>query len=71
MKLFIYWEYLEWICTYTENTQNAHKVEYLGKLETKIESILGRLLGPQMGSFSQITLSQKISGKCTFKANRY
>jgi hypothetical protein len=35
MNLFVYWEYMEWICTYTENTQNAQKVEYLGEFETK------------------------------------
>ncbi len=40
MNLSVYWEYGEQICTYTENTQNAQKVEYLDKFETKIENIL-------------------------------
>jgi hypothetical protein len=48
-------EYKEWICTYTENTRNAQKVEYLGEFETKIENILGLLLGAKMSLFGQIT----------------
>jgi hypothetical protein len=33
----------ESVCTYTENMSNAQKGKYLGKLETKIENILGGL----------------------------
>ncbi len=57
MNLFVYWEYVEWICsytentrnesvgTYTENTWNVRKVEYLGEFKTKIENILRCLSG--------------------------
>jgi hypothetical protein len=37
--------YVEQICTYTENTQNAQKVEYLSELKNKVENILGRFPG--------------------------
>ncbi len=40
-----YWEYVEWICTYSENMQNARRVEYLGEFETKIKNDWGRLSG--------------------------
>jgi hypothetical protein len=43
MNLFVYWEYMEQICTYTENMQNARQVENLGKFETNIENILVHL----------------------------
>ncbi len=33
------------ICTYTENTQNAQKVEYLSEFKNKVENILGRFPG--------------------------
>jgi hypothetical protein len=68
-----YLEYTEWICLltgnmqnesvsiYTENTQNAWKVEYLRAFETKIENITGRLSRAQMRSFGQTSLNQKIS----------
>ncbi len=51
---------MEQICMYTEITQTAQKIEYLGKFETNIETILGRWPGPQMGSFDQTTLSHEI-----------
>jgi hypothetical protein len=34
MNMFVYWEYAEQICTYTENTQNSLKVENLGEFES-------------------------------------
>jgi hypothetical protein len=46
---------MERIYTYTENTGNARKVKYIGKFETKMENILGRLSGASMGSIGQIT----------------
>jgi hypothetical protein len=44
---------------YTENAWkcwNALKIKYLGKLETKIQNILGCLSGDQKSSFGQTTL---------------
>jgi hypothetical protein len=37
--------YVEQICRYTENTQNAQKVEYLSEFKNKVENILGRFPG--------------------------
>ncbi len=45
MNLFLYWEYTEQIGMYTENTQNARKVKYLGEFKTKIKNISERLSG--------------------------
>jgi hypothetical protein len=47
MNLFVYWEYDEWICTYTVlRTHGMHeKSERICEFETKIENILGRLPG--------------------------
>ncbi len=50
---------MERICTFTENSQNAQKVEYLGKFETKIEIFFGCLSGATMGSIGQIMQNQK------------
>ncbi len=36
MNQFLYWEYAEQICRYSENTRNPQKVEYLGEFVTKI-----------------------------------
>jgi hypothetical protein len=49
-------EYVEWICTYTENMRNAWKLGYLSEFESKIENILGNLSGTTMGLFGQTTL---------------
>ncbi len=70
MDLFIYWEYsdriflyteISWnkICTYTENTWNARKFEYLIEIETKIKNTLRHLPGAQMGWFGWTTLNNK------------
>jgi hypothetical protein len=51
MNLFVYLENAERICSYTENTENAQKVEYIIDFKTKIKNILGDLSGAQMGLF--------------------
>jgi hypothetical protein len=53
---------------YTENMQNARKVESLGEVETKIKIILGRLSGAQIGSFGQKnTLNKKYLASVPFR----
>ncbi len=49
LDLYVYWEYTERICTYTENMRNRQKVKYFNEFETKIDNILGSLSGAWMG----------------------
>jgi hypothetical protein len=50
---------------YTENTQNAQKVEYLGKFGTKIENILGLYQEPRRVCLAKsLKTSVSLTRKC-------
>jgi hypothetical protein len=60
LNQFVYLECAKRIYMYTEYTGNSLKGEYLGKFETKIENILGRLSGLRWVRFAKPLKTKKI-----------